>query len=124
MTQDEMATRVGARELRIRQERFYEFERWACPGEPSNPSDATVEFRPQVPNGLVLASEDAHPAKLHAERVVRYLFAADKAPAGGGGPLVELVVAECESARAARASVMDVLTSQMANTLRPADHFE
>jgi hypothetical protein len=37
-----------------------------------------------------------------------------------GGPFVETLVAECSSVEAARASVMDILASQMANMLQKA----
>lgn len=120
MTEREALGAKRRRVLRERQERFYEFERWAQPTVRARGKAAAVECRPKPPDGFILASEGEYPTELHAERVMRYVFVAEDSRADWG-PAVEIVVAECKSARAARASVMDVLANQMANILQPAE---
>jgi hypothetical protein len=107
-------------EVRDQLEKEYEFERWARPCEPAS---AVVQFRPEAPDGFAFASEGAYHTDLHAQRVVRYLFVSHESRAGGG-PAVEIVVAECESAKAARTSIMDVLASQMARHIHLAEKLE
>jgi hypothetical protein len=120
MSEHDRLPAASVEDLRERLEWEYEFERWARPSEPAS---AIIEFRPEAPDGFALASEGEYHTKLHAERVVRYLFVSQESR-GGGGPAVEIVVAECESAEAARTSIMDVLASQMARHIHAADRLE
>ncbi|MCV2489222.1 hypothetical protein OF117_07580 [Geodermatophilus sp. YIM 151500] len=110
----------GLADRRRRQERAYEFERWARPVESRTAATVLVAFQPCVPAGFSLAGANDYPDRLHAERVRRY-FIAQKGRRTTGGLVVEIVAAECDSSVDARASVMDLLATQMVNMLQPAE---
>jgi hypothetical protein len=105
---------------RRRQEQAYDFQGWARPVGVPSAVTAVGAFQPPVPSGFSLAAADDYPDRLHAQRVRRY-FMAQQNRRTAGGPVVEIVAAECDSPVAARASVMDVLATQMVNVLQPVE---
>lgn len=105
---------------RRRREQAYDFQAWARPVGAASAVTAVGAFQPPVPSGFFLVAADDYPDRLHARRVRRY-FMAQQQRRTAGGPVVEIVAAECDSPVAARESVMDVLATQMVNLLQPAE---
>jgi hypothetical protein len=111
----------GMRRVRERLEQHYGFEQWARPeaGEELASRPKPRRYRPEAPDGFVLRSDTDHYSRYQGEEARSYVFEMEGGRAGGG-PAVQVVVVQCSSAEAARASVMDVLASQMAVRLEPA----
>lgn len=97
-----------ARRSRPHQE-AYRYSEWARPEEAAR----VRRLVPQPPQGFELDRERPHFDAYHAERVTRYRFI-DPAPRRPAVRAVQVVVAECQSAEAARRTLMDILQSTMA----------
>jgi hypothetical protein len=112
----------GLRRMREQLEQHYAFARWVRPTEEDERAAEAVPpvARPRPPEGFTLRSDREYHSRLRGDRAHSYVFESAGGRAGGG-VAVQVVVVECSSAQAARTSVMDVLASQMAVRLEPAD---